>query len=88
MTQPANTITELEARLAQPGGASLRDSLAARLRDLETRLRAGATAGLPRNQFPVWQAAINATQAAQETIAQYPACADDATDIPRFPSPY
>ncbi|MCZ4329469.1 hypothetical protein, partial [Castellaniella denitrificans] len=48
-------LTDLEARLAAPGGAALRDALSARAAHMEAALRARMAAGLPRENFPVWR---------------------------------
>lgn len=66
------TLTDLETRLACPGGDSLRDSLLARARGLERSARASMVSGLPRQDFPLWQAAADAAAAAQETLAAWP----------------
>ena len=69
MTLPA--MTDLEAQLAAPGGAALRDELVARLQALEQRLRARVATGLPRGSFPGWQVAAEAAAAARETLARW-----------------
>lgn len=70
MTAPA--LTDLETRLAAPGGAALRGELAARLQALEQRLRERVAAGLPREDFPLWQSTAEAAAAARETLAAWP----------------
>lgn len=72
------SLTDLENRLAAPGGMVLRDQLMARVQTLETKLRARIAAGLPREDFPSWQAAAEAAAAARETLARWPA--NPATD--------
>lgn len=64
-------LTSLEARLAAPGGAALRDELTARLQALEQRLRERIAAGLPREDFPAWQAVAEAAQAARQALAAW-----------------
>lgn len=71
-------LTDLETRLASPGGAALRDELAARAQRLEHSLRAHIAAGLPRPEFALWQAAAEAAAAAHEVLAAWPA-ADGAS---------
>jgi hypothetical protein len=73
-------LTDLEDRLAAPGGAALRDELAGRVVALEARLRARIAAGLPREDFPAWQAAAEAAAAAREVLAGWPANADPDPD--------
>lgn len=65
----APSFTDLSARLAQPQGAALRDELAARVQALELRLRTHIAAGLPRDEFQAWQAAVEAAVAAREVLA-------------------
>lgn len=62
-------LTDLEARLQSPEGPALRDALAARTADIEQRLRQRIAAGLPRDQFPAWQAAADAARAAGGILA-------------------
>lgn len=77
-------LTDLEARLAAPGGAALRDALADRAAALEQALRTRIAAGLPRLDFPAWQAAAEAACAAREVLAAWPAT--DTTSSPAAPA--
>ncbi|SAI70011.1 Uncharacterised protein [Bordetella ansorpii] len=84
-------LTDLEAQLAAPDGATLRDALASRAAALEARLRAAIAAGLPRDQFPAWQAAAEAAAAAQAVLASHPLQTATASTPPPFasiPSPF
>jgi len=65
-------LTDLEIQLTAPGGAALRDTLASRAVALEHQLRARIASGLPREDFPVWQAAAEAAAAAREVLAAWP----------------
>jgi hypothetical protein len=78
-------LTDLETRLSAPGGAGLRDALAARAAGLEHTLRARMAGGLPRADFPHWQAVADAAGAAREVLAAWPA--NDADPDPRDPAP-
>ena len=66
-------LTDLETRLAAPGGSALRDALAAQAAALETRLRVRLSQGLPRDDFPAWQDIANAAGAAQAVLDAWPA---------------
>ncbi|CDM23283.1 hypothetical protein BN940_04046 [Castellaniella defragrans 65Phen] len=66
-------LTDLEARLAAPGGAALRDALVARAAGMEAALRARMAAGLPRRDFPAWHDIAEAAAAAQAILAAWPA---------------
>jgi hypothetical protein len=66
-------LTDLETRLAAPGGAALRDALAARAARLEASLRARMANGLPRPDFPAWRDVAEAAVAAQAVLAAWPA---------------
>lgn len=68
----STALTDLEALLAAPDGAALRDALASRAATLESRLRAAIAAGLPRDQFAAWQAAAEAATAARAVLASHP----------------
>lgn len=80
-------MTELEERLAGPGGAELRETLVQRLAALEERLRQQLRASLPRDEFAVCEAAAGAAQAARETLCAWPV-ASEAAPAPLFPSPF
>jgi len=66
-------LTDLEARLAAPGGAALRDALAARAARMEASLRARMADGLPRQDFPAWRDVAEAAAAARAILASWPA---------------
>jgi len=71
-------LTDLETRLAQPGGAALRDSLLQQAAELEARLHARLAAGLSRDEYAPYRAAAEAARAAQEVLRQYlPGAATD-----------
>ncbi|MHA3904763.1 hypothetical protein ACTPOE_14690 [Castellaniella sp. WN] len=79
------SLTNLETRLAAPGGAALRNALAERAARLEQSLRARMAGGLPRQDFSAWQAAAEAAAAAREILASWPAN-DTAPPAPREPA--
>ncbi|KAB0593777.1 hypothetical protein F7Q88_18630, partial [Castellaniella defragrans] len=56
-------LTDLETRLAAPGGGALRDALAERAARMEATLRARMADGLPRQDFPAWRDAAEAAAA-------------------------
>ncbi len=66
-------VTELETRLAGPGGADLKDTLLEHAGRLERSWRARMAAGLPREAFAQWQAAADAAAAACEILQDWPA---------------
>ena len=67
-------LTDLEQRLAAPGGGAVREEWMAQTSRLEQRLRGRIAQGLSRDEFPVWQAAADAAQPlAQATgVTLYP----------------
>ena len=71
MDTPA--LTELEQRLAAPGGEDLRDELQARLAGLEERLRSQLAASVPRADYALTAACADAARAAYETVRNWPA---------------
>ncbi|MGE8547102.1 MAG: hypothetical protein ACN6OC_06630 [Alcaligenes sp.] len=68
-----SNVTELETRLADPGGAILKDTLLEHARRLEQSWRARMEAGLPRDAFSQWQSAVDAAAAACEILQDWPA---------------
>ena len=84
MTTP--TLTDLEAQLAAPGGSALRDTLAARAARLEATWRAQLAHGLPREDFPTWQAVADAANAAQAVLAAWPVNDSTPADPPAPPT--
>lgn len=80
MTAPA--LTDLETRLAAPGGSILRDALCARAARLEATLRTRLADGLPREDFPAWQAIADAAAAAQAVLTAWPANESAPADPP------
>ena len=78
MTAP--TLTDLETRLAAPDGSALRDALLARAARLDTTLRTRLADGLPRADFPDWQAAADAVAAAQAVLSAWPVPASTPAD--------
>jgi hypothetical protein len=81
------TLTDLEARLAAPGGAALRDALSARAARMEASLRLQMADGLPRKDFQTWQAMAAAAAAAQTILVSWPAndTPAAASQTPSFP---
>ena len=71
MNAPAE-LTELEQRLAAPGGADLRDLLAMRLAALEDDARTRLSRGLPPATFQNCQVIADAAQAARAVLAELP----------------
>ncbi|OZI57200.1 hypothetical protein [Bordetella genomosp. 1] len=69
-SQPA--LTDLEDRLAAPGGAELRAGLAARVQTIGRRVRTELDAGLPRADFAAYSAVAAAADAAAAVLAAYP----------------
>jgi len=69
MNTPA-ALTELEHRLAAPGGAELSASLAERLTQLEHAARARMAAGLSPAAFQDCLAVADAAKAARAVLAQ------------------
>lgn len=67
------SLTELETRLASPGGATAKNTLLENARRLEQSWRARMAAGLPREAFAQWQAAADAAAAAGEILQDWPA---------------
>lgn len=65
-------MTELEARLAGPGGAACRDALCGSLDLMGRRLRFQIAEGVPRAEFADWQAAADAVAAAGEVLRLWP----------------
>lgn len=68
-----SNVTELETRLAEPGGAILKDTLLEHASRLEQSWRARMAAGLPRDEFSQWQSAADAAAAACEILQDWPA---------------
>ncbi|WP_368643807.1 hypothetical protein [Castellaniella ginsengisoli] len=81
------TLTDLEARLAAPGGAALRDTLSARAARMEASLRLQMADGLPRKDFQTWQAVAAAAAAAQAILASWPVNDTPPADPQAPPSP-
>lgn len=81
-------LTDLETQLAAADGAALRDTLLAKARHLEQSLRTPMANGLPRQDFPLWQAAADAAAAAQETLAAWPVNDTSFTHSPAAPLPF
>lgn len=65
-------LTELEQRLAAPGGAALRDALAQRLAKLEQNAHQRLDSGLVPVAFQQYQAVAQAAAAAREVLAALP----------------
>lgn len=65
-------LTELESRLAAPGGELVRGQCLKSLAEHEAQLRRAIAARLPREKFALASALLDATQAAQEVLHQFP----------------
>lgn len=65
-------LTELEARLAQPDGALLKQAHLKQLEALAWQLRQDLQAGVSREEFTVLQAVDHAVQAAQQVMTNWP----------------
>jgi ribulose 1,5-bisphosphate synthetase/thiazole synthase len=79
-------LTELEQRLADPGGAALGATLAARLARLEHAARTRMDAGLPPAAFQDCLAVADAALAAREVLAQHPSQSSTDAGTPMPPS--
>lgn len=66
-------MTELEERLAAPGGAALREELLSQLDALEWRLRARLAASLPRAEYGRAAECAEAVRAAQDVLRDWSA---------------
>lgn len=58
-------VTDVEARLADDRDGSVRADIVQRMHLLEERLASQLQAGLPRDQFALWQALLTATVTAR-----------------------
>lgn len=61
-------MTELEERLAQPDGNTLREALEHQLADIAQRLHAQISSSVPRGEFADWESAADAVAAAREVL--------------------
>lgn len=68
---PALTLTELEERLAAPGGEALRTQLLAQLAATHARLTQRLAGMVPRAEFPALNASAEALHAAQQVLKQW-----------------
>ena len=82
------TLTELEERLAAPGGAELRASLSRRMASLEAAARAQLERGLAPAAFQNAQALADAARAAQEVLATGSPPSLSAAGAPAAPLPF
>ncbi|MCY1524347.1 hypothetical protein D9M68_592760 [compost metagenome] len=87
MTAPI-TLTELEERLAAPGGAELRASLVQRMAALEAAAREQLERGLAPAAFQNGQALADAARAAQEVLAASHFPTQSAPGAPAAPLPF
>ena len=69
-------LTELEDKLALPGGKVLQTQMVADLNATAFRLRQQLASGLPRPEFELHQKAADAVQAALEVLQAWPVCPD------------
>ncbi len=81
MTDPT-ALTELEQRLAAPGGAALRAELAQRLAELEQGANQRLDSGLVPVAFQQYQVVAQAAAAAREVLAALPLDPRDGADAP------
>lgn len=81
MTDPT-ALTELEQRLAAPGGAALRAELAQRLAELEQGANQRLDSGPVPVAFQQYQAVAQAAAAAREVLAALPLDPRDGADAP------
>ena len=65
-------LTELEAQLAQPEGALLKQTHLKQLDTLAWQLQQRLQAGVSREDFAVLQAVDHAVQAAQQVLTNWP----------------
>ena len=65
-------LTELEEKLALPGGKVLQTQMVADLNETAFRLRQQLASGLPRPEFELHQKAADAVQAALEVLQTWP----------------
>ena len=78
-------LTELEQRLAAPGGAALRAALAQRLAELEQSANQRLASGLVPVAFQQYQAVAQAAAAAREVLAALQLDPRDAGAAPSTP---
>lgn len=69
-------LTELEEKLALPGGKLLQTQKVEELNATAFRLRQQLASGLPRPEFEFHQKAANAVQAALEVLQAWPVHSD------------
>jgi hypothetical protein len=77
------TLTELEDRLAAPGGGELREQLIAQLTKMEQRLAGRARGMLPPDEFKLAGRALEAVRAAMYTLNQWVVGTGSSTSRPR-----
>ncbi|KGD93683.1 hypothetical protein JL37_14665 [Achromobacter sp. RTa] len=82
------TLTELEERLAAPGGAELRASLSLRMDALEAAARAQLERGLAPAAFQNAQALVDAARAAREVLAASDLPSQSTASAPAAPLPF
>ena len=73
MNSPPPTMTELEERLAAPGGAELHAVMHGRLADLEFVLSRRLAGSVPRAEFETVRSSLEAVRSAREVLQQWPA---------------
>ncbi len=66
-------MTELEERLAAPGGAELHAVMHGRLADLEFVLSRQLAGSVPRAEFDTIKSSLEAARSAREVLQQWPA---------------
>jgi hypothetical protein len=86
---PASVLTELEARLASEGAATLRPELEAQLKAIERRLRERIIlGGLSREDYLDYQAAIQAVQVGLEILTEHSSNVDVRLPNTQSPTPF
>lgn len=65
-------MTELEERLAAPGGAELHAVMHGRLADLEFVLSRRLAGSVPRAEFDTVKSSLEAVRSAREVLQQWP----------------
>ena len=77
-------LTELEEQLAQTDGAQVQLALLNRLDALAWRLRLRLQSGVARAEFPALESAMEAVQAAQQVLTDWPVPAHTSLDNSPF----
>lgn len=76
-------MTELEERLAAPGGAELHAVMHGRLADLEFEVSRQLAKSVPRAEFDTIKSSLEAVRAAREVLQQWPAGPSQSSKGPK-----